>query len=184
MTARSYLSLLTIRTVDVPADRKVKSYARCMRIGELGKAAGLPAKTIRFYESAGLLPEPDRTTSGYRDYDHTALARLAFIRSAQTAGLTLAEIRQVIAVREGSGPPCQHVIGLLDEHAHDLDQRIAGLTALRADVQRLRERARTLDPADCAAEAVCHVLPSASASPSALASPVASVEDRGSWSRR
>lgn len=129
-----------------------------MRIGELGQAAGLPTKTIRFYESAGLLPGPDRTSSGYRDYDDTALARLQFIRSAQTAGLTLAEIRQVIAVRDSSGPPCQHVIGLLDEHAADLDQRINDLTALRADVQRLRERAATLDPADCAADAVCHVL--------------------------
>lgn len=129
-----------------------------MRIGELGRAAGLPAKTIRFYESAGLLPEPGRTSSGYRDYDNTALARLQFIRSAQAAGLALAEIRQVITVREGSGPPCQHVIGLLDEHAADLDQRIADLIALRADVQRLRERAATLDPGDCAADAVCHVL--------------------------
>lgn len=130
-----------------------------MRIGELGQAAGLPTRTIRFYESAGLLPAPDRTPSGYRDYDlATALPRLRFIRSAQASGLTLAEVRQVIAVRDGGVPPCGHVLQLLDERAADLDRRIAALAALRSQVLHLRERADTLDPADCAADGVCHML--------------------------
>ncbi|GGN89295.1 hypothetical protein GCM10011579_084000 [Streptomyces albiflavescens] len=59
-----------------------------MRTGELAAASGLTAKTIRFYEQAGLLPEPPRTSGGYRDYPPQATQRLAFIREAQAAGLT------------------------------------------------------------------------------------------------
>ena len=130
-----------------------------MRIGELAERAGTTAKTLRFYEQAGLLPEPTRTPSGYRDYDPAVLDLLAFVRAAQAAGLTLAEIREVVAVREAQGPPCGHVAALLDRHAAALDARIAGLAALRDDVERLRERARRLDPAACADRTVCHVIP-------------------------
>lgn len=130
-----------------------------MRIGELAQRAGTTAKTLRFYEQAGLLPTPERTPSGYRDYDEGVLDRLAFVRAAQAAGLTLAQIREVIAVRDDAGPPCQHVTALLDAHAADLDARIAELTSLRDEVQRLRARARHLDPAACSADKVCHIIP-------------------------
>ena len=131
-----------------------------MRIGELARRTGLTPKTIRFYEQSGVLPEPERQPSGYRDYGDAALARVAFVRAAQTAGLTLAEITQVFAVRDAEGPPCAHVVGLLDRHAEQLDARIAELAATRDEVQRLRERAATLDPAACSDDAVCHVIPS------------------------
>lgn len=130
-----------------------------MRIGELAARAGLTVKALRFYESAGVLPAPARRPSGYRDYDDGALARLRFVKAAQAAGLTLAEIRQVVAVREHGGPPCRHVTALLDAHAADLDRRIAELTALRGEVRRLRDRAEGLDSAACDAAAVCHVIP-------------------------
>ena len=121
--------------------------------------AGVTAKALRFYEQAGVLPAPARAASGYRDYDVTALARIRFVKAAQATGLTLAEIRQVLAVRDALGPPCEHVRAVLDQHAADLDARIKDLTAARADVQRLRDRATGLDPAACGADAVCHVIP-------------------------
>lgn len=130
-----------------------------MRIGDLARRAGVSAKALRFYEDAGVLPAPARMPSGYRDYDETALARLRFVKAAQAAGLTLAEIVQVVAVRDATGPPCGHVVEVLDRHAADLDARIGELRATRAEVQRLRERAEGLDPADCAADGVCHVIP-------------------------
>jgi MerR family copper efflux transcriptional regulator len=130
-----------------------------VRIGEFAERAGTTTKTLRFYERAGLLPAPERTASGYRDYDEGVRDRLAFIKAAQAAGLTLAEIREVIAVRIDNGPPCAHVAGLLDAHAADLDARIAELTALRDDVRRLRARAQHLDPAACPDSSVCHVIP-------------------------
>lgn len=124
-----------------------------MRIGDLAAQAGVTTKALRFYEQVGVLPPPDRTSSGYRDYDNAALARLRFVKAAQAAGLTLAEIREVVAVREAQGPPCEHVAALLDRHAADLDARTADLQAARAEVRRLRDRARGLDPA------ACHVIP-------------------------
>ena len=129
-----------------------------MRIGELARRSGTTAKALRFYEHAGVLAAPARTPSGYRDYGEAALQRLAFVRAAQAAGLTLAEVRQVIAVRERAGPPCGHVTDLLDRHAAELDRRIAELSSTRAEVARLRDRARTLDPATCGPEQVCQLI--------------------------
>lgn len=131
-----------------------------MRIGQLAQRVGVTAKTLRFYEAAGLLPAPDRGPSGYRDYDEGSLDRLRFVRAAQAAGLSLAQIRDVIAARERVGPPCQHVAALLEQHAAELDRRLAELTALRQQVQRLRERAQTLDPAGCGDDKTCHLIPS------------------------
>ncbi|GAA4626318.1 MerR family DNA-binding protein [Cellulomonas oligotrophica] len=125
----------------------------------MAERAGLTTKTLRFYEQAGVLPVPTRTAAGYRDYDESALARLGFVRAAQAAGLTLAEVRTVIEVREDEGPPCEHVTALLDRHAAALDERIAELKATRAEVRRLRARAATLDPAACREDGVCQVLP-------------------------
>lgn len=130
-----------------------------MRIGELAQQAGVTTTALRFYEQAGVLPEPARSPSGYRDYDPTALARLRFIKGAQAAGLTLAEICRIVAVREAQGPPCAHVLALLDRHAVDLDRRITELVSTRDDVQRLRDRAAQLDPADCDEDGICHVIP-------------------------
>lgn len=131
-----------------------------MRIGELAARAGLTTKTLRFYEQAGVLDQPARQPSGYRDYDDDdAVARLTFIKAAQAAGLTLSEIRQVISVREHEGAPCGHVAALLDAHATELDRRIADLTALRNQVIRLRERSKGLDPSQCSASTVCNIIP-------------------------
>jgi MerR family copper efflux transcriptional regulator len=130
-----------------------------MRIGELARHSGTTAKALRFYEQAGVLPEPARTASGYRDYDEAALDRLQFIRAARAAGLTLGQIVQIVGLREAEGPPCEHVVALLDRHAADLDARIAKLEATRAEVRRLRERATRLDSAACRSVGVCHIIP-------------------------
>lgn len=129
-----------------------------MRIGELAARSGLTTKTLRFYEQAGVLPQPKRRHSGYRDYDEAALGRLRFIRAGQAAGLTLAELRGIIVIREDTGPPCEHVTTLLDLHLADLDTRIRELTAMLKEVCRLRARAEILNPADCDDTLVCHVI--------------------------
>ena len=63
-----------------------------MRIGELSERSGVPTKTIRYWEQSGLVAEPARTGSGYRDYHDDTLAVLRFVRSAQAAGFTVAEV--------------------------------------------------------------------------------------------
>jgi DNA-binding transcriptional MerR regulator len=129
-----------------------------VQIGELAQRSGLSVKALRYYEDIGVLGAPNRTASGYRDYDAAALGRLEFVRAARAVGLTLGEIREVIAFRERGEVPCGHVLDVILHHAAEVDRRIADLHQLRADLEQLARRARTLDPADCPEATVCHVL--------------------------
>lgn len=129
-----------------------------MRIGETADRSGVTTKTLRYYETTGLLPEPDRTPGGYRDYPETVLDRLRFIKAAKAVGLSLGEIRGIIAFREAGRPPCGHVLELIGRRAADLDTRIVELAALRDELRRLDERGRTLSPDACSPSLVCHIL--------------------------
>ena len=129
-----------------------------MRIGELATQSGHPTRTIRFYETRGLLPEPTRTANGYRTYNEADRDRLEFIRNAQTAGLTLAEIASILHLRDQGTPPCSHVNELLDTKLADVQQRLDQLTVLRAELRQLVDRGRALDPADCTTDDICHIL--------------------------
>ena len=129
-----------------------------MLIGELADAAGLPSQTIRFYERRGLLPEPERGANGYRIYDESTLTRLNFVRTAQAAGLTLAEIGSVIDLRDDGNVPCAHVATLIRSKLADVRARISDLTILEAELKDLIERGHRLDPADCTDADICHIL--------------------------
>jgi len=120
-----------------------------MRIGEIASQSGVPAKTIRFWEDQHLLPPPARTPAGYRDYDPGMVERLAFIRHAQAAGLTLDAIHQVLDIRDGGQPPCIHVTGLIAQRLGEVDARLAELTRTRDQLVILAARAAAQDPADC-----------------------------------
>lgn len=127
-----------------------------MKIGELADETGVPTRTIRFWESEGLLPEPDRTPSGYRDYTPNAVVRLGFIRQAQTAGLTLRQIGQILEISDGGAAPCTHVASVVSERLAEIDARITELQATRSHLQRLASRAETQDPAAC--EGFCSII--------------------------
>jgi MerR family transcriptional regulator, copper efflux regulator len=130
-----------------------------MRIGELARASGLAPSAVRYYEHTGLLPAPPRTASGYRSYADDALDRLAFIRSAQAVGLTLAEVRQVLGVRDAGEAPCGVVSELIERRHADVQARIAELKGLERELAQLRERASRLEPRDCDPSSVCHIIP-------------------------
>jgi MerR family copper efflux transcriptional regulator len=129
-----------------------------MRIGELADQADISTKAIRYYEQIGILTPPARTPSGYRTYDEAALGRLGFVRAAQAVGLTLGEIRQIIALRDNGQAPCTHVRDLLQRHAADLEVRIRELRQLRGELRQLAERAASLDPEQCPPDRVCHLI--------------------------
>ncbi|MDQ4098787.1 MAG: heavy metal-responsive transcriptional regulator [Actinomycetota bacterium] len=112
-----------------------------MRIGLLADRAGVTTKAVRFYESRGLLPAPPRTGAGYRDYSEADEARLTFIKTAQRLGLSLDEIREIIALRDRGEQPCRHVARLLHEHVAALDRRIDEMRALREELRGLEARA-------------------------------------------
>lgn len=130
-----------------------------MRIGEVAGRSGVNPTTIRYYEDIGLLPEPERTPSGYRDYTEEAVARLSFVRAAQSIGLSLGEIREVLALREQGQAPCPHVITLLEQRAAELAERIAGLERMRNELMELAQHARRL-PLRSDAE-FCHIIETA-----------------------
>ena len=129
-----------------------------MLIGELARRSGVGRKALRFYERRGLLDEPPRTQAGYRDYPEEAVDRLRFVRAAQAAGLTLAEIAEIIAIRDRGQPPCGHVIGLLDTRAAEIEAQITELRRLQTEITELRRRSDQVDPATCAPDTICEVL--------------------------
>ncbi|AIG74348.1 Hypothetical protein AJAP_07165 [Amycolatopsis japonica] len=128
-----------------------------MRIGELARTAAVSTKTIRYYEQAGLLPEPPRTSSGYRDYDPDTAHRLEFIRTAQAAGLSLTEIRDILAIRDTGQAPCDHVGELIDRHLSNVRRRIADLRTTEQDLHQLKARASTYRSASCTSTTVCGI---------------------------
>jgi DNA-binding transcriptional MerR regulator len=115
-----------------------------MRIGELADELGVTTKTIRFYESIGLLPEPERTSSGYRAYGPSDVERLTFIKSAQRLGFSLDEVREIIAFRDRGERPCAYVAGVLHRQVLDLDRRMGELRRLRDELRRLEAKAAAL----------------------------------------
>ena len=102
-----------------------------------------------------MIPEPSRRPSGYRVYGAEDVARIAFIRRAQRFGLSLDEIREVLAYREDGQRPCAFVVEAVRRHAAEVDQRIAELIALRAELGDLIDRAE--GNADAPAR-YCHLL--------------------------
>ncbi|MGE3795784.1 MAG: heavy metal-responsive transcriptional regulator [Dehalococcoidia bacterium] len=120
-----------------------------MRIGKIASTAGVPAKTIRFWEAEGLLPEPHRSSSGYRDYEPEVIDRLDFIRHAQAGGLTLTQIRQVLSISDSGDAPCQHVGRYVAQRLEEVEARLSELAATRRQLQQLARRAAAQDPTDC-----------------------------------
>lgn len=93
-----------------------------MTIGELARAAGVPASTVRYYERAGLLRPTGRSGSNYRLYTREELKRLGFIRAAQATGFTLAHVRQLLRPA-----PCGRVQGMIEERLGDVSAQMAEL---------------------------------------------------------
>ena len=129
-----------------------------IRIGELAEASGFSTKTIRYYETIGLLPPAQREANGYRSYAQDALQRLRFVRHAQAAGLALREITQVLAIRSEGRAPCVHVRDLLHRHLNQIETRLAELRATRHGLQDLARRADAVDPAGCPEDIICSIL--------------------------
>src|SRR2546426_11290611 len=94
-----------------------------LKIGGLARRAGLTAKAIRFYERKRVLPPAKRAANRYRLYDDDAVGMLSFVKQATGLGLTLAEIKEIIAIRRGGRPPCPHVHRLLRDKALEFDRK-------------------------------------------------------------
>ncbi|MBI3009485.1 MAG: heavy metal-responsive transcriptional regulator [Candidatus Omnitrophica bacterium] len=96
-------------------------------IGALAKQVGVPIKTIRYYEDVGLLPKPIRTASGYRLYAPDTTDRLYFIKKAQSLGLRLEDVKEILDLADRGRCPCGHVQHLLKLRLQELNRKIADL---------------------------------------------------------
>jgi DNA-binding transcriptional MerR regulator len=130
-----------------------------MQISELAKQSGVPAKTIRYYESIGLLPAPDRADNNYRHYTSAILDRLRFIASARSLGFTLGDISDLLIARDSGEAPCERVLDAINAQLVSLDQRIADLLALREDLRALRaEGERRPRDMGASGECICYLV--------------------------
>ena len=111
-----------------------------MRIGELGKAAGVDGETIRYYERAGLLPTPARTHNGYRAYGVAHLERLAFIRHCRALDVPLAEIRRLLDFVDRPDADCGDIDRLIDAQLARVRARLKSMRALEKQLAALRSR--------------------------------------------
>lgn len=105
-----------------------------LTVSKLAERAGTSPDTLRYYERIGLLPEPDRSPSGYRLYDGATAELVGFIKRAQRFGLRLEEIRELVEVRERGLCPCGHTRLLLERRLADLDDEMTALARLRSDI--------------------------------------------------
>lgn len=116
-----------------------------MKIGELAKAGHCEVETIRYYEKEGLLPAPERTSSGYRHYHSRHLDQLLFIRHCRAFGMSLAVIRQLLQVRQQPQASCDAVNTLLDEQLALLDEQLLQLQQLKSGLLTLRGQCQAVN---------------------------------------
>ena len=126
-----------------------------LRIGELAGELGLNPKTIRYYEAIGLLPAPRRNEAGYRIYGAEDRERLRFIAKAKSIGLTLAEIGEILALRDAGTEPCARVRELIDRKLATVNEQLRLLTDLRSDLLTLQARAAATT---CSCTPICEII--------------------------
>jgi DNA-binding transcriptional MerR regulator len=105
-------------------------------IGQLARQVGVPTSTVRFYERRGLLSPEDRTRGNYRLYGEDALDRLRFVRSAQAAGFTLADIGAMLRFRDGDPAPCGEVQALITTRLSSVGAQINELQNVQKMLRR------------------------------------------------
>ena len=119
--------------------------AHALSIGQLAKAAGVAAKTIRYYEEIGVLPSPSRTAAGYRQYDQPGVQRLRFIRRARSLGLPLQDLKALTITLDGGPRPAlrPRLLALVREQLSAVQHQIAELEMLKQQLEQVSHRLRT-----------------------------------------
>lgn len=120
-----------------------------MAIGELARATGTKAETIRYYERIGLLRQPARTAANYRSYGSDELARLTFIRRARALGFSIDQVRALMSMSDASDQSCDAVDAIAREHLATVEQKLADLTALRRELSSLVDQCVRGSIAEC-----------------------------------
>ncbi len=120
-----------------------------MNIGQVARRTGLPAKTIRYYESVGLIDEPNRADNGYRRYAEAHVDTLAFVHRARDLGFSIDEIRDLLALWRDKGRASADVKRIALKQIDDIGRRIDKLESIRRTLVHLTERCHGDDRPDC-----------------------------------
>ena len=121
---------------------------KSMKIGEVAKQSGVGIETVRYYERQGLLPQPERRASGYRQYDESVVKRLKFIRNSKDLGFTLAEIKELLALWFDPNTRCQHVRHRAELKIADIEGRVRALQKMKRSLKRIISQCETKESVD------------------------------------
>jgi len=130
--------------------------AKVLTIGRLAEATGTNVETIRFYEKSGILPSPARTEGNYRSYDPAHLRRLSFIRRARDLGFSLDQVKTLLTLSDDRKQSCAAVDDIAKVHRDEVERKIADLTSLKAELDRI------IDTCRCGTVAECRIIESLS----------------------
>lgn len=106
-------------------------------IGELAKATGTQAETVRYYERIGLLPAPGRSSGNYRVYGAKDIERAAFVKRGRDLGFAIDEIRTLLALADQKERECGEIDAIAREHLADVERKIADLERLARELRHL-----------------------------------------------
>jgi len=123
--------------------------ARGYPIGEMSKRTGVNIETIRYYECIDLMPKPDRTAGGNRQYNYDQLKRLSFIKTSRELGFSIEEIRALLEMVDRQDFTCGEVHGLTVVHLASVRQKIKGLQKLEKALAGMAAKCSQGDVPDC-----------------------------------
>ena len=112
-------------------DERKDGEMKALSIGQLADRAGVGIETVRFYEREGLLEEPARKDSGYRQYEESVVARLRFIKGAKELGFSLKEIKELLALRVDPNTTCAEVRSKAEAKITDIEAKIQSLQRMK-----------------------------------------------------
>lgn len=121
---------------------------KALTIGQVAERAGVGVETIRFYEREGLIEDPDRKPSGYRQYPPETIRRIRFIRRAKELGFSLKEISDLLSLRVDPGRTCADVRQHARDKIADIEERMAGLAQMKSALERLAGKCCGSGPTD------------------------------------
>jgi len=120
-----------------------------MNIGTLARETGIAAKTIRYYESVGLIAPPPRSRGNYRVYDERDLATLRFVQRARNLGFSVKEVGDLVALWQDRQRASADVRSLARAHLGEIERKLKELEAMRATLDHLIKRCHGNKRPDC-----------------------------------
>ncbi len=110
-----------------------------LTIGRVARLTDVGVETIRFYERKGLIDQPPRKQTGYRQYPKETIARIRFIRSAKELGFSLTEIMELLSLRIDPDTTCEDIRVLAEARIADIKGKIQSLQRMQKALMRLAE---------------------------------------------